>query len=111
MENEVDVIEKEEVVEVGNVVKFVKPYKFEGKTYEQVDMSGLDNIKAIDMIEANRAHDRAGGFSFMPELSMEYALLIASRAAKLPIEFFYGLPPRDAMRVKNKVTSFFFGQD
>jgi len=110
MEREVEVIENGEIIEVDNVVKLTKPYKFEGNEYTEVELSGLENITARDMIEANRMHDRSGGFSFMPELSMEYALVIASRASKHPIEFYYGLPPRDALRVKNKVTSFFFGR-
>lgn len=110
MSKEVEVVENGEVIEKDNVVMLAKPYMFEGKEYTEVDLSGLENITAKDMIEANKIYDRAGGFSIMPELSMEYALVIATRASKYPIEFFYGLQPRDAMRVKNKVTSFFFGQ-
>lgn len=108
---EVEIIEETQVIEYGDVVLLSKPYKFEGKRYENLDLSGLENIKARDMIEANRVHDRAGGFSLVPEMSMEYTLLIASRATGLPIEFFYGLPPKDAIRIKNKVTGFFYGQD
>ena len=77
---EVATIEDGELVEIDNVIKLTKPYKFEGETYEEVDLSGLENITARDMIEANKAYDRSGGFSIMPEMSMEYALFIASRA-------------------------------
>lgn len=110
MDKEVLVVENGEVVEIDDVVKFVKPYKFEGKEYTEVDLSGLDNIKASDMIEAEKMYGRSGGFSFIPEMSMEYALIIATKASNQPIEFFQGLQPKNAMRVKNKVTSFFFGQ-
>lgn len=110
MEKEVEVVEKSEIVEIDDLVILSKPYKFEGKEYENVDLSGMKNIKAIDMIEAQKIYDRSGGFSIMPEMSMEYALVIASRASGYPIEFFYSLPPRDAIRIKNKVTSFFYGQ-
>ena len=110
MHDEVEIVDKSEIVEVGDLVIFGKPYKFEGKEYENVDLSGLQNIKAKDMIEAQKIYDRSGGFSFMPEMSMEYALLIASKASNHPIEFFHGLPPRDAIRIKNKITSFFYGQ-
>ena len=110
MEKEVEVVEKSEIVEIDDLVILSKPYKFEGKEYENVDLSGMKNIKAIDMIEAQKIYDRSGGFSIMPEMTMEYALVIASRASKHPIEFFYSLPPIDAIRIKNKVTSFFYGQ-
>ena len=51
---------------------------------------------------------RAGG---VPEMTLEYACFIAARAAKQPIEFFRGLPPKDALKVKNRVTSFFYSED
>lgn len=110
MGKEVQVVEDGEIIEVDNVVKFVKPYKFEGVEYTEVDLSGLENITATDMIEAEKLYGRSGGFSFLPEMSMGYALVIATRASKHPIEFFQGLSPKNAMRVKQKVTSFFFGQ-
>lgn len=47
----------------------------------------------------------------MPEMTLEYACFIAARAAKQPIEFFRGLPPKDALKVKNRVTSFFYSED
>ena len=92
-ENEAVVIENGEIAELDGVLKLSKPYIFEGKTYTEIDLSGLENIKAIDMIEANKLYDRSGGFSIMPELSMEYAFIIASKATNKPIELFYGLPP------------------
>lgn len=33
------------------------------------------------------------------------------KAAKLPVEFFEGLPPREMEKVKNKVTNFFYGEE
>lgn len=110
MDKEVQVVEDGEIIELDNVVKFTKPYMFEGTEYTEVDLSGLEKITARDMIEAEKLYGRSGGFSFIPEMSMEYALVIATRASKHPIEFFQGLQPKNAMRVKNKVTSFFFGQ-
>lgn len=109
MSKEVQVVENGIIIEKDNVLMLTKPYMFEGTEYTEVDLSGLDNIRAKDMIEAEKIYGRSGGFSFIPEMSMEYALVIATKASKHPIEFYQGLPPRDAMRVKNKVTNFFFG--
>lgn len=110
---EVDVVETEifENAELEHVLTLSKDYNFEGKIYKEVDLSGLEDIKAIDMIEASKLYERSGGFSIAPELQMEYAMIIASKAAKKPVEFFYGLPPRDAIAVKNRVTRFFYGRD
>ena len=83
----------------------------EGKDYTEVDLSGMDDLSAEDMIAADRYLTRSGSFSVMPEMTLEYACFIATRAAKQPIEFFRGLPPKDALKVKNRVTSFFYSED
>lgn len=97
--------------ESSPLVKFSKAYHFEGKDYTEVDLSGMDDLSAEDMIAADRYLTRSGSFSVMPEMTLEYACFIAARAAKQPIEFFRGLPPKDALKVKNRVTSFFYSED
>lgn len=99
--------------DVSMVIKFKKPYKFEGKEYTEVDLSGLDELQASDMIAVNKYMQRTSGgiIDVMPEVSMEYACVLASKAAKLPIEFFTSLPPREAMKVKNRVMGFLFGSE
>lgn len=101
----------EEVIENPYIVVFNKPYTFEDETYEKIDLSGLDDLTAADMIAANKVLDRSGSATFLPEMSLEYACIIAARATKLPIEFFKGLHPKEAIKVKNRVTSFFYGTD
>ena len=100
-----------EVNEDEMVVKFKKPYIFEKKEYTEIDLSGLDDLSAADMIAVNKYMSRSGGggIDVMPEVSLEYACVLASKAAKLPVEFFTGLPPREAMKVKNRVMGFLFG--
>lgn len=94
-----------------NYIKFAKPYVFEDETYDGVDLSGIEDLSARDMITVQRKLDRTGAVSALPEMSMEYALMFASMGSKLPVEFFEGLPPREAMKVKNRVTLFFYGAD
>lgn len=107
------IFDEEETEEVSMVIKFKKPYKFEGKEYTEVDLSGLDDLQASDMIAVNKYMQRTSGgvIDVMPEVSMEYACVLASKAAKLPIEFFTSLPPREAMKVKNRVMGFLFGSE
>lgn len=92
-------------------VKFRKPYEFEGETYKGVDLSGLETLSGLDMIATQREMERQGHFSTLPELTLEYACIICSRATELPREFFQRLPMKDATRLKNKVTNFFYGTD
>lgn len=107
----IDVNEAGEVVDSSLLLKFNRPYSFEGKEYQEVDLSGLENMTARDMIETQRVLDRSGTFSVIPEMSVEYACIIASKATPLPIEFFKGLPLKEAIKLKNRVTSFFYGQE
>lgn len=94
------------------IVKFRKPFKFEGQEYKEIDLSGLDDLTAQDMVSVDRILKRnSTGIDVMPEVSMEYALNLAAKAAKQPIEFFQALPPREAMKVKNRIMGFLFGSD
>lgn len=94
------------------VIKFKKPYKFENKEYTEIDLNGLEDLQASDMIAVNKYMQRTShGIDVMPEVSLEYACVLASKATKMPIEFFTSLPPREAMKVKNRVMGFLFGSD
>lgn len=99
--------------EVSMVIKFKKPYTFERKEYTELDLSGLDDLTGADMIAVNNIMKRTSGAAIdvMPEVSVEYAFQFAARAAKLPVEFFLGLPPKESMKVKNRVMGFLFGSD
>lgn len=92
-------------------IKFRKPYTFEDQVYEGVDLSGLEDLSARDMIATQRSMERSGSINVIPEMSLEYACIFASRATGYPVEFFQELPPREAIKVKNRVTNFFYGED
>lgn len=94
------------------IIKLKKPYKYEKKEYTEIDLSGLEGLSAADMIAVNKYMDRtATGVQVMPEVSLEYACVLASKATKMPIEFFTSLPPKQAIKVKNRVMGFLFGAE
>ena len=92
------------------VLKFSKPYIFEGKEYEEVDLSCLENVTAQNMIDTQRLMQQDAG-NILPELSLEYSCIISSQVARQPIEFFKGLPAKEAIKLKNMVTGFLFRED
>ncbi|KXB60620.1 hypothetical protein HMPREF1866_00401 [Lachnoanaerobaculum saburreum] len=122
MLKEINMADKNKVVNVegsqgevsGNdtsmIIKFSRKYTFEDREYEELDLSGLESMSATDMIAANKILEKSGSFSFLPEMSLEYACIISARATKIPLEFFKSLHPKDAIKVKNRVTSFFYGE-
>lgn len=102
----------EEQEEESLVIKFRKPYLFEKKEYTELDLAGLEDLTAADMIALENQYDkRHPGINVMPEVKVGYAMMMAARAAKLPVEFFHGLPPKEATKVKNRVMGFLFGSD
>ena len=74
-------------------------------------MTSRENVTAEDMIKANKVLASSGTVSVLPENDLHYTLIIAASATGYPIEFFKALKPKDAIKVKNKVTSFFFGEE
>lgn len=100
-----------EADEESYLIKFRKPFVFEGTSYDSVDLSGLEDLSAADMIAVNKIIERGGTVNVLPEMSLEYACLISSRATGKPVEFFKALPPKDALKVKNCVTNFLYSED
>lgn len=92
------------------VVSLKKPIRFEGDVYEKIDLSGLHDIKAADMIAINRRMTRSGNVDATQELTLEYALNMANAATGLPLEFFEQLPPYAALAIRGRVTGFLFSQ-
>lgn len=97
--------------EDGLAVVLSREYDFEGEKIREIDFSGLEDVTAKTMIRANKTLVTDGDVQLMPESSLHYALIIASECTKHPIEFYERLRPKDAMKVKNTVTGFFYGDE
>lgn len=106
-----EAVEQAAVQAEESKMKLSKVYDFEGAKVSEIDFSGLENLTANDMIKANKVLNTSGNVTVLPETNLEYALVIAASATDYPIEFYKQLAPRDAIKVKNRVTSFFFGEE
>lgn len=93
------------------IVELSKEYNFEGEKIKTIDFSGLEKVNAKTMIKANKVLTASGDVQILPESSLHYALIIAGECTKYPIDFYERLSPRDAMKVKNTVTTFFFDEE
>lgn len=95
----------------NNKIVFARPYNFENETYTEIDMQGLYDLKAKDLTEIDRIFTSRGNNPAMSGLTLEYAVLVAHKVTGKPIEFFEGLPAKDATALKNRVIIFFYGED
>jgi hypothetical protein len=89
-------------------VIFSKSYQFEGREYTEVDLVGLEELKASDLTKAETTLLASGQMAAVNEMSMGYACIVAAQASKKPIEFYQNLPAKDAVAVKSVITNFFF---
>lgn len=100
---------QDEPVEV--ILKFKKPFVFEGVTYNEIDLSALENITGEDMIQVNRRLTADGCAPLLQEMSLEYAQMMAAQVTGMPIELFKALPVKASMKLKNIVTNFIYGEE
>ena len=97
----------------GLVLRFGKPYKFGGQEYTEVDLSGLEDVTAgvLENVGKIAAKKNPGMNPALQEMSLTFCTYLAQRVAKLPLEFFTGLPAKEAIKLKTLVTNFLYGGD
>lgn len=101
----------EQDAEESLVLEFARPYKFDGKEYTTLDLSGLEDTTAADLSAVGKILAKQGVVSPMPEMTMDFSVYMAARVCKLPVEFFKQLPARETIKLKNIVTGFLYGGD
>lgn len=92
------------------VLRFKKPYSFEGETYTEVDLSGLEDLSAADLCKVGKMVKKTDGVDPIAEMSLPYAIFMAARVTGKPLEFFQQLPAREAVKLKNLVVGFLYGE-
>lgn len=91
------------------LVPLSKTYHFEGEDIDVMDLRGLRDVTAADMIKVSRMMSMTGNVESNEEMSLEYACNLAGSVTEHPIEFYKSLKAPDAIKLKNRVTGFFFG--
>lgn len=90
------------------IIKLTESFLWDGEEVKEVDLSGLYDLTAEDMLRVDDQM-RIRGFSGMnPEITRQYALLVAAKINHKPHEWLNRLKARDAVRIKNVVAGFFF---
>lgn len=97
----------------GLILRFNRPYKFDGREYTEVDLSGLKDVTAgvLENVGKTVSKKNPGINPALMEMSMPFCNYLAQRVAGLPLEFFTGLPAKEAIKLKAMVTNFLYGGD
>lgn len=95
------------------VLRFAKPYKFGGIEYTEVDLSGLEDVTAgtLESVGKIVAKKNPGMNPALQEMSLTFCIYLAQRVAKLPLEFFTGLPSKEGIKLKAMITNFLYAGD
>lgn len=90
------------------LVQLSSTYHFEGEDINVMDLRGLREVTAADMIKVSRMMSMTGSVDSNEEMSLEYACNLAGSVTGHPIEFYKALKAPDAIKLKNRVTGFLY---
>lgn len=88
------------------LIKFNKPYIFEGTEYKEIDLIGLEELTTNDLAAADMIYIQKGIADPAKEISVIYCAIIASIITKKPLEFFEKLKAPESIKIKNMVSGF-----
>lgn len=103
----------EDQAENDLILRFNKPYQFEGETYTELDLSGLEEVNGAQLMTANRFMLKKYP-TINPatlEMSLEYCQFLAHQITGKPLEFFYQLPAAESIKLKSRIVGFLYAGD
>ena len=107
-EGKTTLLPKKEGQEDELIITFRKPFDFEGETFRELDLHGLEDLRGRDLTAIEKAFNKTGVSSFVPESTTTYAKIVATKVTGLPAEFFEDLPVGEIEKIKNAVVGFFY---
>ena len=94
-------VEAPQQEEKEGVVVLSRPYKFEGKEYNEIDLSKVKDLKVKDAIDIQKQlySEREVAAIVTSETTTAFARAVAAKATGKPIEFFKCAPHRVSRKV------------
>ena len=90
------------------VIKYRKPYNFEGEIHTELDLHGLEDLRGRDLTAIEKSFNKTGVSSFVPESTTTFAKIVATRVTGYPAEYFEDLPAGEVEKIKNAVVGFLY---
>lgn len=87
------------------VIKLTETYEFEGKKYDEIDLTGLEGYKYKDLRTAKKTYRLNGGTEQIFITDDEFCMCVAAQIIGQPPEFFDELDAGTALQVYSKVTA------
>lgn len=95
----------------GDQLRLSVPYTFRGNEYTKINFSGAADLTMRDLCDAQHAAERLSGLVCVNPRGDSWCLLVlASRATKLPVDFFTEAPAGVGYMAKLMVKRLFFSE-
>ena len=92
-------------------VKFEKPYKFEGKEYTEIDLSGIEKMTVSDLIDIQKELMSEAASSFVMETTASFTQVMATKASGKPVELFKLMPRGKIKQVQTAILKYLNAED
>ena len=99
---------EDQKIEEMMTFKLNQPFKYDGEEITKLDLSGLLDLNAHDLVDIDREMTRRGFTGTRTELTRQYAMLVAARCVKKPWDYCDRMSARDSIRLKEYVVTFFY---
>ncbi len=91
-------------------LKLGDPFMFDDIEVSEIDLSGLVELSASDMCAIDRQMSAMGYSYARPEVTGQYAVLVAARVNKKPWEYCNNMKARDYIRLRETIRAFFYAR-
>lgn len=88
---------------MDNIVKFDKPYKFEGKEYDSLDLSGMEKMTVQDLIDIQKNIGNETAAMYAMEMTTSFAQEMAVKATGKPVEFSNSCPAARSRKCRRRL--------
>lgn len=93
------------------ILKLKQPYTWEGTEYNEIDLTGLEDLTGEDVCRASKTLTSMGVMATVAEMDPTYCALIAVAATGKPYEFFLRMPAKLFKKVTRRVSRFLLDSD
>lgn len=103
-------ITKEEAQDAPLTMILADPYKYDGAEVTELKMDGLVDLTAGDLCAIDREMLKRGYTGTRMDTTRQYAMLVAAKVNKKPMDFCDRMGARDSMRLRDLVSTFFYAR-
>lgn len=91
-------------------LELADPYKYDGVDITMLNMEGLVDLTAGDLCAIDREMLKRGYSGTRMDATRQYAMLVAAKVNRKPMDFCDRMGARDSMRLRDFVATFFYAR-